>query len=321
MSNDQGSDNSPPLSDSARPSQGREFKSDALLCYCRPGFEPELAAELNERAALAGHPGYARTERNSGYVEFLGDRCERADARTPVRFADLRPAEADPLSPNCAGWIRTTASRRSCVRSRVTLSNAYTFGELWVEHPDSDEARPLAGLARSFGNALRPVLRKSRLAHAASTIRAARRLHVVFLAGDHVLLAIGDAADSAPWPLGIPRLRMHADAPSRSALKLEEALMVLLNEKERERLLRDGMRGADLGAAPGGWSWVLMRNGLHVTFHRQRPAAREPARQRPRRTPARGRLPLAATRAAGLDGVRHGRTTASGDRAHGDVAA
>jgi 23S rRNA (cytidine2498-2'-O)-methyltransferase len=25
------------------------------------------------------------------------------------------------------------------------------------------------------------------------------------------------------------------------------------------------MHGADLGAAPGGWSWVLMRNGLRVT--------------------------------------------------------
>ncbi|MET0582018.1 MAG: 23S rRNA (cytidine(2498)-2'-O)-methyltransferase RlmM, partial [Pseudoxanthomonas sp.] len=34
-----------------------------LLCYCRQGFEPELAAELGERAASAGHPGYARTER------------------------------------------------------------------------------------------------------------------------------------------------------------------------------------------------------------------------------------------------------------------
>jgi 23S rRNA (cytidine2498-2'-O)-methyltransferase len=58
---------------------------------------------------------------------------------------------------------------------------------------------------------------------------------------------------------------MHADAPSRSALKLEEALITLLTDDERQRLLRDGMRGADLGAAPGGWTWVLVRNGLHVT--------------------------------------------------------
>ena len=36
--------------------------------------------------------------------------------------------------------------------------------------------------------------------------------------------------------MGIPRLRMHADAPSRSALKLEEALLVLLDQRERESL-------------------------------------------------------------------------------------
>ena len=47
--------------------------SHGLLCYCRPGFEPELAAELTERAAVCGLGGYARTERNSGYVVFVGD--------------------------------------------------------------------------------------------------------------------------------------------------------------------------------------------------------------------------------------------------------
>ena len=31
-----------------------------LLCYCRAGFEPDLAAELGDRAADAGIAGYAR---------------------------------------------------------------------------------------------------------------------------------------------------------------------------------------------------------------------------------------------------------------------
>ena len=44
-----------------------ESRMTGLLCYCRQGFEPELAAELTERAAHAGHPGYARTERNSAF--------------------------------------------------------------------------------------------------------------------------------------------------------------------------------------------------------------------------------------------------------------
>src|SRR3546814_17919758 len=76
---------------------------------------------------------------------------------------------------------------------------------------------------------------------------------------------VADPADSAPWPLGIPRLRLHADAPSRSALKLEEALLTLLDDRERARLLREGMHAADLGAAPGGWTWVLTRPGVRVS--------------------------------------------------------
>ena len=39
-----------------------------LLCWCRPGFEPELAAELGERAGYAGRGGYPRAERDSGLV-------------------------------------------------------------------------------------------------------------------------------------------------------------------------------------------------------------------------------------------------------------
>jgi 23S rRNA (cytidine2498-2'-O)-methyltransferase len=236
--------------------------ADALFCWCRAGFEPELAAELSERAALANLPGYARTERNSGHVEFIcGDAAALSRAlpfaglifarQKLLRLADLRGIDPkDRITPILAAL--------------EAMPGKAAFGELWVEHPDSDAGKPLAGLARSFGNALRPALRKAGwLAREDDATKP--RLHVIFLEGDHVVLAQGDPRDSAPWPLGIPRLRMHADAPSRSALKLEEALLTLLGEDERRRLLREGMRGADLGAAPGGWTWVLVRNGLHVT--------------------------------------------------------
>lgn len=231
---------------------------DGLLCYCRAGFEPELAGELSDRATEAGFAGYARTERDSGHVVYA---CEDADglsralpwaslifARQKLRLlADLRGLDPrDRIAPMLAA-----------------LQGRARFGTLVMEHPDSDAAKPLAGLARSLGNALRPALRKAGLLSAQDDARLPR-LHVCFVAGDHALLAASDPADSAPWPLGIPRLRMHADAPSRSALKLEEALLVLLDEGERRRLLRDGMRAADLGAAPGGWTWVLTRHGLRV---------------------------------------------------------
>jgi 23S rRNA (cytidine2498-2'-O)-methyltransferase len=234
------------------------MNSPGLLCYCRQGFEPELAAELTERAAQAGITGYARTQRDSGHVVFA---CEDADALTRALgwstlifarqklrlLAELRGLDpSDRIAPMLAA-----------------LPPDIRYGELVMEHPDTDAGKPLAGLARSLGNALRPALRKADALTREDNPRL-QRLHVCLLDGDHALLATSEPEDSAPWPLGIPRLRMHADAPSRSALKLEEAVLVLLDPSERTRLLREGMRAADLGAAPGGWTWVLMRHGLRV---------------------------------------------------------
>lgn len=239
-----------------------------LLCYCRAGFEPELAAELTERAAQAGVAGYARTVRGSGYVEFLCDDAQRLMQQLPL--AGLVFARQKLLR---IGALSNMGTQRDGRPDRVgaiaqALADALgepqlRFGDVWVEHPDSDEGKPLAALARSLGNALRPALREAGwLTRQDSASRA--RLHVLLVDGDRAILAIADPSDSASTPMGIPRLRMHPQAPSRSALKLEEAFLTLLQPHEREAWLRDGMYAADLGAAPGGWSWVLMRQGLRV---------------------------------------------------------
>ncbi len=233
---------------------------NGLLCYCRAGFEPELAAELGERATGAGLPGYARTARGDGYVLFLGDEGLAAAlpwrslvfARQSLRlFGELQGLDPrDRITPILDAIAATAPTR--------------PYGTLLVEHPDSDAGKPLSALARSFGNALRPALRRHGLLAADDDPRAPR-LHLCFVAGDHALLADSDPALSAPWPLGVPRLRLHPDAPSRSALKLEEALLTLLDDAQRRERLQPGMTAADLGAAPGGWTWVLARKGLRVT--------------------------------------------------------
>jgi 23S rRNA (cytidine2498-2'-O)-methyltransferase len=250
-----------------------------LLCYCRAGFEPELAAELTERAAAQGLGGYARTERDSGHVVFLGDDGQALDAALPFStlifarqklrlIAELRDLDPKDRIAPMLDALRGRAGRPdaspTASESGLPALPRAAFGTLVVEHPDSDAAKPLAGLARSFGNALRPALRKAGVLTAQDNARLPR-LHVCFVDGDHAFLAVGDPRDSAPWPMGIPRLKLLADAPSRSALKLEEALLVLMTADERERLLRPGMRAADLGAAPGGWTWVLARQKLQVT--------------------------------------------------------
>lgn len=209
-----------------------------------------------------------RAERGSGHVVYAGIDGVAASRALPWRdlifarqklvlLAQLRALDPrDRITPILHALMR--------VLQEAARSPATPFGELLVEHPDSDAGKPLAGLARSFANALRPALRKAGLL-ATRQDDARPRLHVCFVAGDQAFLAWSDPRDSSPWPLGIPRLRMHADAPSRSALKLEEAFQVLLDDEERQRLLQPDMRAADLGAAPGGWTWVLTRQGLRVT--------------------------------------------------------
>ncbi len=235
----------------------------ALMLYTRPGFEPEAAAEIAERAAALGHAGYPQAERGSAFVRYAGldaDAAVALDHALPWReliFARqklLAFAELTALPPK----------DRLTPMLEILQSRGERFGDLWVEHPDSDEAKPLAGLARSFANALRPALRKQNLLTPGLN-PFLPRLHVVFLAGDRAHLARSQVDESSPWPLGIPRLRLAKEAPSRSALKLEEALLTLLDADERARWIKPGMKAADLGAAPGGWSWVLAKQGVHVT--------------------------------------------------------
>lgn len=233
-----------------------------LLGYCRQGFEPELAAELGERAARAGIAGYARASRDDGYVLFVTS--EETEALALMRALPFRELVFARQKLRLFAELRGMDPSDRLTPLLAAMPGGVRVGDLWVEHPDSDAGKPLSGLARSFGNALRPALRKAGMLAAKEDARLPR-LHVCFLAGDHALLALADPRDSAPWPLGIPRLKLLPEAPSRSALKLEEAFLALLTADEREHLLRPGMTAADLGAAPGGWTWVLTRQHLRVT--------------------------------------------------------
>jgi 23S rRNA (cytidine2498-2'-O)-methyltransferase len=233
-----------------------------LLLYCRAGFEPECAAEIAESASLAGLAGFPQTERGSGWVRYRAPDQQLPLDASPFAWRKLMfarqkldlLAELPDLPP----------ADRIAPMLEALQAHGATFGDLVMEHPDTDSGKPLSGLARSLGNALRPALVKARrLSPRPEPQRL--RLHVFLLDGTHALLAASDPYDSSPWPLGIPRLKLPHSAPSRSALKLEEALHTLLDETERARWLKPGMKAADLGAAPGGWSWVLARAGLHVT--------------------------------------------------------
>jgi 23S rRNA (cytidine2498-2'-O)-methyltransferase len=79
---------------------------------------------------------------------------------------------------------------------------------------------------------------------------------------------VASPACSSAFPDGVPRFREFKEGPpSRAYLKLFEALTVL------GRWPQPGERVLELGAAPGGWTWVLARLGADVTAYDRAPLA------------------------------------------------
>jgi 23S rRNA (cytidine2498-2'-O)-methyltransferase len=226
-----------------------------LICYCRAGFEAECAQEAVALARTGATHAAVEAAPASGFVALPlpADGTANSDWRSHIFARQCLPAfarldglaRADRLGPIVAA-LRARGEK---------------FHDAWVEAADSDEGHLLTPFCRSFGNALIGALRKEHLLDPS----ARRRLHAFFPAGDRVFLAAADPDLSAPWPQGIPRLKFPREAPSRSTLKLEEALLVLLDDDERARWLKPGMTAVDLGASPGGWTWQLVRRSLRVT--------------------------------------------------------
>jgi len=231
---------------------------NAILLYCRAGFEGECAQEVRTLAQAARISGDAPYQASSGYVEFSSDAAE-ATLRETFRWRDLVFARQTLIA--FAQFAGMSRSDRLTPIMAALQARSEAFYDVWVEAPDSDAGKQLAALCKSFGNALIGALKKARLLDAA----APRRLHVFFAQGDKVYLCAADPDAAAPWPQGIPRLKFPREAPSRSTLKLEEAFVSLLSEDEQRRWLKPGMRAVDLGAAPGGWTYQLVRRSIRVS--------------------------------------------------------
>jgi 23S rRNA (cytidine2498-2'-O)-methyltransferase len=129
--------------------------------------------------------------------------------------------------------------------------------------PDTNDGKALSSLTKPLTPHLEKALAKAGIA--IDDAKAAERLHVFFVGGRACHVGVSDLGNSSQWPMGIARLRMPSGSPSRSTVKLAEALLEFLDEKERAKRLAPGMTAVDLGASPGGWTWQLVQRGLMVT--------------------------------------------------------
>lgn len=232
-----------------------------IVCACRAGFERDCREEFLQRARQRGavlRP--ASPVRGAGFVVIAPPEPDGAEGvlnplLTPWPVFARQLFLARVWLPDLPARDRVAALMTAAAQLDQRVS------EVWVETADGEATRPLLPLCRGLAHHLRAALEKSGLLRPDAGLP---RLHVFLTGSTSAYLGYADPRCTAPWPMGIPRLRMPREAPSRSVLKLEEALLVFLTEAERRRDLKPGMFAVDLGAAPGGWSWLLARQGLRV---------------------------------------------------------
>ncbi|MDV2079052.1 23S rRNA (cytidine(2498)-2'-O)-methyltransferase RlmM [Marinobacter xestospongiae] len=237
-----------------------------LVLFCRPGFETDAGRELTDMAAQRGCYGYFSVGPVGGIVEFHLSGGERA--------ADLMARVSIDELVFTRDWIEVLTVLELPAEDRVgAVIEALRVqdvalppcGRLEVRLPEGHDDGDLGRFARKWVAPLSKGLRGAGLMPADQDSHGDYRLEILLTGFDQAWVGISRAANRSRFLGGIPRLRLPASAPSRSALKLEEAWKVFFPEEQALFYLGGGKKAVDLGAAPGGWSWQLVRQGMMVT--------------------------------------------------------
>lgn len=231
-----------------------------VLFYCRAGFESDLASEACEKASLKGFNGYPVAIPDSGYVRYVltGETAANDLQRRLVEEGMVFARQTLVALPPLLGLDRE--DRISAIVALVRQSG-WSFEEIRQEVPDTNDGKALTALGRSLQKALESACRKG----GALRRKAGKRwLHLFWFAGDGVQLAISFPGHRSEHQNGIHHLRFPREAPSRSTLKLEEAWHTFIPRSEWDEVLGSALWAADLGAAPGGWTFQLVQRGMSV---------------------------------------------------------
>ena len=233
---------------------------DQIVLLCRPGFEKECAGEIMELANEYQFPAYIQTSELSGYVRLVSSSDLSCDELiTEINFRQLIFARQW-FTCNKDILSLPETNRLPDILNTVKLFES-DFYEVELDYPDTNEGKSLNKFCKQFNPHLINALKKNQLLSA----HAGWRLHLFFTDSHNVMVGIAPIDNSATDAMGISRLKMPGKAPSRSTLKLEEAIHWFLSKTQQTELIRNGMTAVDLGAAPGGWTWQFVQRDCLVT--------------------------------------------------------
>ncbi|GMV13954.1 MAG: hypothetical protein AMXMBFR56_21780 [Polyangiaceae bacterium] len=203
-----------------------------FLWTCRAGFESDLAEEVSGKVLA---PALAR------------GRAPRDRLPTFGRQGLPIQAEVAPTAEDCLPIVKQRLGE-----------GAFGF-HVWV--PDSDAGNALTGLADQLGRELR-----AGLGDAGARERRADQLaasdplvQIAVTSRERAFIGAQPVSEVAStWPGGRARMKLPAGAPSRATAKLLEALSWIGIAPG------PGEVCVDLGAAPGGWTFVLLAKRARV---------------------------------------------------------
>jgi len=242
----------------------------STLAYCRPGYENDTANELATRYGEKEYFGYPVSKSNTGFVHYnLYDNTSLGNALALFAvsesifprqligvFATLNDIEKEDRVGQVLDALEDV--------SLEALTGAHgVFGAIDVEYPDTEDGKTLAKFCRKFTVPLRQALRKKGwLSPKENEVKP--KLHVFFESFETCYIGYSLSGYRSNDHLGICRLKFPSDSPSRSTLKLEDALVNMLSANEQREVLRAGGRAVDLGACPGGWTYQLVKREMYV---------------------------------------------------------
>jgi len=234
----------------------------SIVLYCRPGFEKECGAEIQEKASWNEMYGYLELVKNQGIVYFHLNKSEHGEAlmaKLPLKRLIFTRQWFVTLTDKIAlpDYNRVEAITES-------LGKEWQYADLRMEMPDTNEGKELSKFCRKLAVPLRQGLRKQKILSEKGDKDGAI-LHALFLSGQEVILGFSLHENNSPHVMGIPRLKFPNQSPSRSTLKLDEAFLFFIPKSDWEHRLTSGMNAVDLGSAPGGWTYQLVRRGMMVT--------------------------------------------------------